>query len=150
MFLWIVVSSMVVALAAEIVCVVGIAITASAAVKRMMLVKKEFSKKLQASISLAKEVRQSLQPEFDKFRRDGAQIAPILGKQFRAMQAVWQDASRRKQRLQLRLSREGGATVERLQRDRHIVRRGVLMPIRAVTSVALGVRATSWLLRKVA
>jgi hypothetical protein len=150
MFLGIVVVLMALALVAQVLSLVGIAVVASGSFRSAMRMKAELSEKLSPSVRLTRDLTQSLRPEVEKFRRDATEITTILSRQFRAVRMVWQDTTRRKERLLLRLSQEGGASVQRLQRDGQLVRRGVLKPIHSAASVALGVSATTWLLRKVA
>lgn len=150
MFLWIVVVMMALALVAQVVSLLGMALLTAAAARRATLMKAEISKELSPSVRVIRDLTRSLRPEVEKFRGDAAEITTILSRQFRAARVVWQDANRRKERLLLRFSREGVASVQQLQRDRHIVRQGVLKPIREAASVALGVSATTWLLRRVA
>lgn len=150
MFLWIVVVLMALALVAQVLSLLGMAVVAAGAFRSAMRMKAEISEKLSPSVRLARDLTQSLRPEVQRFRRDAMEITTILSRRFRAVRMVLQDTTRRKERLLLRLSREGGASVQRLQRDGQMVRRGVLQPIRSAASVALGVSATTWLLRKVA
>lgn len=150
MFLWIVVLVMALALVVEVFSLLGIALVTAGAVRHAMRVKTEISEKLGPSVRLTRDLTQALHPEFEKLRRDSAEITTILGKQSRAARIVWQDAIRRKERLLFRFSRQGGASVQQLRRDGHIMRQGVLKPIRKAARVALGVSATTWLLRKVA
>ena len=150
MFLWIIVIVMALALAAEVFSLVGMAVVAVGAARRATLIKNEVMEKLQPSLRMANELKQSLRPDYERLRRDGGEIVKMLGARFRSIRAVWQDASSRAERLRLRLRREGGATVEQLQRDRQVVSRGVLEPIRTAANVAMGVRSAAWLLRKVA
>ena len=150
MFLWIVVTGMAVALAGEVIALIGIAFTISRAVRRSTLLKNEVGQRLRTPIRTAQEVVKSVRPNMEKIWCNGAEIAISLRTQSALIRGVWQDVNRRGQRLHLRFRREGVATVEQLQRDRRVVSRGVLKPIRTAASVAVGVRATTWLLRKVA
>lgn len=150
MFLLIIVSIMAAALVAEVFSLIGMAVTVTGAARRAMAMKKEVMDRARPSIFLVQELTQSLRPEVEKLRTDGAQIATTISARVRSVRAVWQDATRRAERLRFRLKRERVATVEQLQRDREVVSRGVLTPIRAAATVATGVRATAWLLRKVA
>ena len=150
MFMWIIVIVMAVALAAEVLALVAMGLTALRAATYASNLKNECAGKLQPSIQTSKEFIQSHRSEFGRVRRDGAEIGQILSARFRDTRALWQDASLRAQRLRLRFHRESAPRVKQLQRDQRVVRKGVLAPVRAISSVALGVRSAAWLLRKVA
>lgn len=150
MFLQIIVSVMAIALAVEVFALAGMAVTALRAGRRAKLVKDELSNTLRPSIRLLKDSAQSLRPDLATIRRNSAEIAATVRARYHPVHELLQDASRRVQRLRLRLGREGVATVGRLQHDRRFISQGVLKPFRRVATVALGVRATTWLLRKVA
>lgn len=150
MFLWVVVVVMAVALAGEIIALMGIALTISRAVRHSILVKNELTERLRASVRTAKVVAQAVRPDVERIRSNGAEIVTTARAEIRLIGNAWKDVSRRAQRLHLRFSREGVKTVEQLQRDRDVVSRGVLKPMRTAARVAMGVRATTWLLRKVA
>jgi hypothetical protein len=150
MFLRIIVGAMALALAAEVFSLIGMALVIASAVRRSMLMKKNLAERLLPFIQLSKEVAQSLRPEWQKLRRDSTQVVTILGTRFRVIQAAWQDANRRAERMRMRLGRDRVVTVEQLQHDRDLVSRGILKPVRTAANVALGVRGATWLLRKVA
>lgn len=150
MFMWIIVIAMALALAAELFALVGMGLTVLGAETFAANLRDDFAGKLQPSIQTAKEFIQSHRAEYQRVRRDGAEIAQILSARFRDTRALWQDASLRTQRLRLRFDRESGPRVKQIQRDQRVVRKGVLAPVRAISSVALGVRSAAWLLRKVA
>lgn len=150
MFLWIVIILMAVALVAEIIALIGIAVTASRATRHAILLRDEFAARLKSATGTAREIADSVRPEVEKIRRNGAEIATTVHAAFLPIREAWQDLSGRAQRLRLRFSREGVATLGRLQSDKRVVSRGVLKRMRTAASVALGVRATTWLLRRVA
>lgn len=150
MFMWIIVIVMAIALAAEIVSLAAIGVTVRSAVKHAANLKGEFTGKVQPLIQTTKEFIHSHRAEYEQVRRDGAGIGQILSARFRETRDMWQDASLRAQRLRLRFHRESAPRVKQLQRDQRVVRKGVLAPVRAISSVALGVRSAAWRLRKVA
>jgi hypothetical protein len=150
MFLWTVVAIMAIALAVEVFSLIALSVAVSGTARRARLIKQQFAEKVRPTNRLAQEVRPALRLEIEKIRVEGKEVGTILGAQFRAMQSLWQDASRRKHRLRLRFGRGGGASIEQWQRDKKVVQRGVLTPIRKAATVVLGVRATTWLLRRVA
>jgi len=150
MVLWIIIVAMAVALATELISFIGMVVVTHSAVRRMTAIKQELAEKLQPSILLTKEIRQSLQPDYEKLLDDSRGIIIIGSGRCRAMRAAWQDASRRTERLRLRFNRESVPTIERLQRERGEVNRGIVEPIRKISTVAMGVRGAAWLLRKVA
>lgn len=116
MFLWIIVSAMAVALAAEVFSFVATVLAVAGAMRRLGLVQKEVAGRVRPSIHLIHEVAHSLEPELQRLRRDGVEMATILSSRFRVIRLAWQDAGQRAERLRLRLRRESVATVEQLQR----------------------------------
>ncbi len=150
MFFGIVVIVTAVALAAEVMALIGIAFTVSRAVRHSTLVKKELAEGLRPSLRAVQEVAQAVRPDIDIIRGNGAEIVSTARGELQLIGAVWEEFSRRAQRLRLRFSRKGVASAEQLRRDRRVVSRGVLKPMRTAASIAMGVRATTWLLRKVA
>ena len=141
---------MAVALVAEIVALIGIALTISRAVRRASLVRNELAERLRSSMRMAREVAQAVRPDLEGIRLNGSEIVRTARAEIRLIGVAAQDFTRRAQRLRLRFSREGVSTVEQFQKDRRLVSRAVVRPIRTAASVALGLRATTWLLRKVA
>jgi hypothetical protein len=149
-FLWTIVIVMAVALAAEIFALVGLVRVALGTARSFGAMKAELAEKLQPSRQLVEELKQSLPAKIDVIRGNGQAMAATLRERFVVTKAAYQDARRRAQRLGLRLSSEGVQTVEQQQRGQPAAADGVWNPMRGVNSVVSGVRATLWLLRKVA
>jgi len=150
MFLEIIVILMAAALVLEVVSLVGLALLARRVTRYVGEFKGELSDIVKPSVELAKAVIPPLRPLARRTTQDAREIVNMVVARYQVTRTVWRDAGRRAQRLRLRLGREGVATVEQLQHGRRVLSRGVITPVRAATTLVLGMRSAAWLLKRVA
>ena len=149
-FLWVLVVLMALALAAEILALVGIALLAAGATRRVAATQKELAAKFHPAIRTIQELQIGIAPRLEAIQNDSKEIASMLSNRARVIQAVGQDTQRRAQRLQLRMNNNGIQTVEQLRQGKRAVRGGILPPIETIRGVLRGVSIAFWILRKVA
>jgi len=145
-FLWIIVILMALALVAEIVAVVGMALLASRASRRVSELSQQVSQNVQASVSLVKEVKLTLQPQVQTITQDSRDMGLLLTSRFRAVQAVYSDTTRRAERIRMRLN----DSVQTVEQHRRGVQREVIEPMQVAGQVLRGLKLAFWFLRKVA
>jgi len=145
-FLWTVLILMALALVAEILACVGIAVVTSRSSRRAAELSRQVSESLQASVRLVNELKCTLQPHVQTITEDSREMGSLLTSRFRAIQAVCSDSSRRAERIRLRLN----DSVQTVDQHRRGVQREVAEPIQAASHVLRGLRLAFWFLRKVA
>ena len=147
-FLWTVVILMAVALLAEVIALIGMALLATRVFRRAAEVSEQFKRTLEPPIRLAKELQQSIQPLTETIGSDGKEIATLVAARSRILQAVYLDTARRAERIRLRLSK--GVDTVQGQPPRRGVYRQVVEPVQAASHVARGLKLAWWLFRRVA
>ena len=147
-FLWTVVILMAAALLAEIVAFVGMAIVAMRSARRASQIAEQIQQKIEPTVRMAKDLQQYIQPRIESISRESQEIATLVSARSQSIQAALDDASRRAERIRLRLT-EGVGTVEGEQGRRGIYR-DVVEPFQAAGQVMRGLKIALWLLRRVA
>jgi len=112
-FLWTVVILMAAALLVEILAFVGMALVATRAASRASEITEQLTQKVQPSVRLVNELKQTLQPLAETISHEGREIATLVAARSQAIQAAYEDTARRAERIRLRLT-EGVQTVEGL------------------------------------
>ncbi len=148
-FLWTVVILMAIALAAEILAFVGMALVAMRAARRADEISEQVKQKLEASIRLAQDLQQSIQPRVETISREGKEIASLLATRSQSIQAAYVDSSRRAERIRLRFT-EGVQSVEGQQQGQRGIYREVVEPLQTASQVVRGLKLALWILRRVA
>ena len=148
-FLWTVVILMAAALLAEILAFVGMALVATRTARRAKEVAEQVSARVEPSVRLVNEMKQSLLPQVEAIRQHSREMGLLLTTRFRSVEAAFADTSRRAERIRLRLT-EGVQTVEEDGRRRRGIYREVVEPMQAAGKVFRGLKLALWLLRKVA
>ena len=110
-FLWTVVILMAAALVAEIVAFAGMAIVAMRAARRGADLAEQVKQKIGPAVKEANELRASVQTHLDTLATERKQMAELVSNRSQLLQATIDDASRRAERIRLRLL-EGVGTVE--------------------------------------
>ena len=147
-FLWTVVILMGVALLVEILAFVGMALVATRAARRASEMTEQLAEKVKPSVRLVNELKQTLQPMAETISHEGREIASLAAARSKAIQAAYEDTSRRAERIRLRLTK-GVKTVEG-QPPRRGVYRQVVEPVQAASHVVRGLKLALWFLRRVA
>jgi BMFP domain-containing protein YqiC len=147
-FLWTVVILMAGALLAEILAFIGMALVAMRAARRSAEAAKELKEKLEPTVQMAKELQQSLLSRMETVQREGQEIAALVATRSQAIQAAFEDTSRRAERIRLRLT-EGVETVDGQPARRGIYRQ-IAEPVHTASQVMRGIKIALWILRKVA
>ena len=149
-FLWAVVILMAVALLAEILSLIGVAVVGLRAARRADEIKEQVTQKVEPAIRLAKELQRSLQPRIETVSREGKEIASLVTARSQSIQAAYADTSRRAERIRLRFA-EGVQTVEGQQQGpRRGIYRAVVEPIQTASQVVRGLKLALWIMRRVA
>lgn len=147
-FLWTVVILMAAALLAEILAFVGMAVTAMRAARRAGEVAAQIKQRVEPTVRLVNELKQTLQPLAESISSDGKEIASLVTTRSQSIQAAYLDTSRRAERIRLRLT-EGVETVDGQPARRGIYRQ-VAEPVQTAGQVVRGLKFALWLFRKVA
>jgi hypothetical protein len=148
--LWAVIILMAVALAAEILALVGLMLVVQRATRTAEAVKEELEQKLRPSIRVIEDLKLFLEPHAEVLQRDGKEIAATLTARTQSVKATLEDADRRVQRIRLRFRTDGIQTMEQLQSSRRVIEQSVVRPVLTIGRVVRAVGAAIWLLRKVA
>jgi len=148
-FLWTIIVVMAVALVAQIVALVGIASVLARATRRSEELNQQVKSRVESSVRIAKELRQSLQPSVSTIGHETKEITSLVSTRARAMQATFADIDRRIERVRLRFV-EGVETVEGEERKGRGLYRDVVEPIQTASQVVRGLKLALWILRKVA
>jgi len=147
-FLWTVVILMAAALLVEILAFVGMALVATRAASRASEITEQLTQKVQPSVRLVNELKQTLQPLAETISHEGREIATLVAARSQAIQAAYEDTARRAERIRLRLTK-GVQTVEG-QPPRRGIYRQVVEPVQTASHVVRGLKLALWLLRRVA
>ena len=145
-FLWIVVILMAVALVAEIVALVGIALVRRRISRRAREIRRDVMDKVRPSVEVVKELRLATQPRLESIRANGTEIGSRLSLRIETVKAASSDAVRRLERTRLRLS----DSMELVEQHRRGVYRDVVEPIQTAGQVWNGIKLALWFWSKVA
>lgn len=145
-FLWTVIILMSAALLAEILALVGMLLVVRRATRKSAELSREISARVQASASVVKELKLTIQPRLQAVHEDGRAMASQVASRLRALQVTYADASRRAERIRLRLN----DSVQTVEQHRRGVVREVAEPIQAAGQVLRGIKLALWFLSKVA
>ena len=145
-FLWTIVVLMSAALLAQIIALIGMLMTAKRAARRVSEIKRQISDRMHASTTLVKEMKLTILPRFTSISQDAKEMKALAGSRLQTGRVALSDASRRAQRIRLRLS-DGVQTVgqhgQRIYQD-------VVEPIQVASQVIRGLKAVLWIFREVA
>jgi hypothetical protein len=145
-FLWTVVILMAASLLAEILAFIGMALVAKRTARRASELRRQISETDKASVNMVQETKLSIQPRLQAIHQDGRQMGLFVASRLGTLQAAYSDASRRAERIRLRLN----DSVQTVEEHRRGVYREVAEPIQAASQVLRGLRLAFWFWRKVA
>lgn len=148
-FLWVVVILMSVALLAEMLAFVGMALVARRAARRAREITGEISQRVKASAELVEATKRNLAPHMQSLVADSAEMKAVLASRLQSLNAARQDAARRASRLRLRLG-DSVQTVGQQQQAQRGSYREVVESVQEARKVLRGISLALWLLRKVA
>ncbi len=145
-FLWIVVILMAASLLAEILAFVGMGLLARRTARRASELTKQISETVTASVAVVKETKLTAEPQVRAVHQDGLKMGLVVASRLGSLQAAYSDASRRAERIRLRLN----DSVQTVEEHRRGVYREVVEPIQAASQVLRGLKLAFWFWRKVA
>jgi len=137
------------ALVVQIIAFAGMTIVALRAARRGAEIAKQVQQQIQPSILLAGEIKESLGTHLKTIGNDGKQIAEVVTNRSQIMRAMIEDATRRAERVRLRLLGDY-ETVEGETPGRRGIYREIAEPIRTASHVMRGLKIALWIMRQVA
>lgn len=144
--LWTIVVLMSAALLAQIIALIGMLMTAKRAARRISEIKRQISDRMHASSVLIKEMKLTIQPRLTTISQDATEMKALAESRLQTARVAVADATRRAQRIRLRLS-DGVQTVgqqgQRIYQD-------VVEPIQVASQMMRGLKAMLWIFREVA